>query len=50
LSHENLSLPEIGDIRSNLERQFGIPAVDVYSEGATRIAGAVLDRFPHLKR
>jgi uncharacterized NAD-dependent epimerase/dehydratase family protein len=50
ISHEGLTLAEAGDIGTNLEGHFGIPAVDVFSEGAGRMADAVIERFPHLKR
>jgi len=49
LSHENLVQVEMEYIRSNIEDQFGIPAVDVYTEGAERIAEVVMEHFPHLK-
>ncbi|HUV25294.1 MAG TPA: DUF1611 domain-containing protein [Methanomassiliicoccales archaeon] len=50
ISHEGLKSDEIEGVRSSLEQQFGIPTVDIYLEGADRLAKAVISHFPHLDR
>ncbi|MFP4170355.1 MAG: DUF1611 domain-containing protein [Methanomassiliicoccales archaeon] len=47
---EGLSEENRGHVIQNLEKRFRMPAVDVYREGANRLAEAVLDTFPRLRR
>lgn len=48
ISHEDLKPDEIEPIKCSLEQQFGIPAVDIYLEGADRLARTLISHFPHL--
>ncbi len=49
ISHENLDQQKIPDICEDLSEEFGIPAVDVYLEGAGRLASRILEYFPRLQ-
>jgi len=49
MSHENLHDDEIGEMRDRLEKSLRMPVVDVYLEGAKRLANAVVDHFPRLR-
>jgi len=48
MSHEGLRETEIPEVSGDLERTLGMPVVDVYLEGAGRLARTVVERFPHL--
>lgn len=50
MNHENLRKDEIPKIKESIEMMVKVPVVDVYLEGAGRLAETVLRRFPHLRR
>ena len=48
INHEGLDPEKIDDVCEQHEAMYGIPAVDIFKEGADRLAKAVIDRFPYL--
>ncbi len=50
INHEGLDRGQIGEICATLESEFGIPAVDVLTEGAGRLVKSLVDRFPQLRK
>jgi uncharacterized NAD-dependent epimerase/dehydratase family protein len=45
LNHEDLPRESIPDIAAGIERTFGIPSVDVLTQGADRVVGALLSHM-----
>jgi len=50
ISHEDLQPNEYREVCTNLEERFRMPAVDVYYDGASRLAETVIRHFPRLNR
>ncbi|MCJ7516590.1 MAG: NAD-dependent epimerase/dehydratase family protein, partial [Methanomassiliicoccales archaeon] len=48
INHEGLDPERIDDVCEQHEAMYGIPAVDIFMEGADRLAKAVIDHFPYL--
>jgi len=50
INHEGIPIDRLPQVCTELEARHGIPAVDVFLDGAGRLAETIIERFPRLRR